>query len=116
LTSTGLQEKAYRYDLLGHFRLPLRSQSQPLCRAPPDQLRARAVTPQTPRVLVAASGSLAGRLREFVDHAVDLAGVVVVEPDGRLIDDVSLLELLVADPGQALSELVGPPWPVIVTP
>ena len=39
----------------------------------------------------------------------------VVDQDGRIVDDISLGELFVAEPDTLLSELVGPPWPVTVT-
>jgi len=38
----------------------------------------------------------------------------VVDEDGRLVDDVSLFELLLAAPDARLGELVAPPWPVTV--
>jgi Mg/Co/Ni transporter MgtE len=40
--------------------------------------------------------------------------VVVVDDDGRLMDDVTVLELFLADPETAVAALVGPPWPVTV--
>jgi CBS domain-containing protein len=55
------------------------------------------------------------RLRAAAGHAVDLAAIVVVDADGRLLDDVTVLELLLAEPSTQLSELVGPPWPVTVS-
>jgi CBS domain-containing protein len=56
------------------------------------------------------------RLRGLAAHAVDLAGVVVVDSDGRLLDDLTVLELLLSDPSTSLSELIGPPWPATVSP
>jgi CBS domain-containing protein len=56
------------------------------------------------------------RLREAADHAADIDNVCVVDDDGRLIDDVSLFELLVAEGQEAMEQLVGPPWPVTVQP
>jgi Mg/Co/Ni transporter MgtE len=55
------------------------------------------------------------RLADQAEHVVDLDAIIVVDDDGRLVDDVSLGELFVADPGTPLRELVGPPWPVTVT-
>jgi CBS domain-containing protein len=55
------------------------------------------------------------RLRGLAGHAVDLAAIVVVDADGRLLDDVTVLELLLADAATPLSALVGPPWPVTVS-
>ena len=57
----------------------------------------------------------APRLRAQAKHAVDLDAIIVVDDDGRLADDISVGELLLAEPGTALSELMGPPWPVTVT-
>jgi Mg/Co/Ni transporter MgtE len=56
------------------------------------------------------------RLRALREHAVDLTGVVVVDDAERMLDDVSLLNLLLAEPSMPLSELVGPPWPASVGP
>jgi hypothetical protein len=39
---------------------------------------------------------------------------VVSDEDGRPLDDVSLDQLLLAGPGTALGDLVGPPWPVTI--
>lgn len=55
-------------------------------------------------------------LTEQAEHIVDLDAIIVVDGDGRLVDDVSLAELFVADPDTRLRELVGPPWPVTVGP
>ncbi|MGH3832314.1 MAG: magnesium transporter MgtE N-terminal domain-containing protein [Pseudonocardiaceae bacterium] len=49
-------------------------------------------------------------------HVADLDAVVVVDEHGHLVDDVSLEELLLAEVTTPLRELVGPPWPVWVTP
>ncbi|HEY2815053.1 MAG TPA: CBS domain-containing protein [Acidimicrobiales bacterium] len=56
------------------------------------------------------------RLVDDADHRADLPGVLVVDPEGRLIDDVSLFELLAADPDITMNDLCGEPWPVTVTP
>lgn len=56
------------------------------------------------------------RLRTLASHAVDLCAIAVVDSDGRLLDDVTVLELLLAGPGAAVSELIGPPWPVTISP
>ncbi len=55
------------------------------------------------------------RLREHAPHVVDLDAVAVVDTQGRLVDDVSLGEPLLAEPATPLADLVGPPWPVTVT-
>jgi CBS domain-containing protein len=49
-------------------------------------------------------------------HVADLDAVVVVDGQGQLVDDVSLEELLLAEVATPLEELIGPPWPVWVTP
>jgi len=46
---------------------------------------------------------------------VDLDAIIVVDGEGRLVDDISLVELLLAEPDTRLSDLIGPPWPVTVT-
>ncbi|MBV8980257.1 MAG: magnesium transporter [Acidimicrobiia bacterium] len=56
------------------------------------------------------------RLREAADHAADIDNVCVLDGAGRLLDDVSLFELVVAEPGDPMETLVGPPWPVTVDP
>lgn len=50
------------------------------------------------------------------EHPADLDAVVVVDGEGRLVDDISVGELLVADPTTPLGDLTGPPWPVTVPP
>jgi len=56
------------------------------------------------------------RLRTERAHDDDLAGVVVVDGDGRLLDDLTMTELFLADPEATVHSLIGPPWPVTVTP
>jgi Mg/Co/Ni transporter MgtE len=53
-------------------------------------------------------------LRDHADHSGDIDGVLVVDTDGRVLDDVSLFELLLAEPEQRMLELVGEPWPITV--
>jgi flagellar motility protein MotE (MotC chaperone) len=60
-------------------------------------------------------GAVIARLRAFEAHRADVDGVLVLSPDGRLLDDVSLFELAVARPDRPIGELVGPPWPIVVT-
>ena len=55
------------------------------------------------------------RLRANREHDEDLAGVIVLGDDGRLLDDVTMTELFLADPETTVDDLVGPPWPVTVT-
>jgi hypothetical protein len=49
------------------------------------------------------------------EHVVDLDAVIVVDRDGRVVDDISLVELFVAEPATLIEDLVGPPWPVTVS-
>jgi CBS domain-containing protein/sporulation protein YlmC with PRC-barrel domain len=56
------------------------------------------------------------RLRANREHDEDLAGVIVLGDDGQLLDDVTMTELFFADPAATVNDLVGPPWPVTVTP
>jgi CBS domain-containing protein/sporulation protein YlmC with PRC-barrel domain len=56
------------------------------------------------------------RLRASKEHAEDLAGILVLGDDGKLLDDLSMTELFLADPQATVDDLVGPPWPVTVTP
>ncbi|MEY9926353.1 CBS domain-containing protein/sporulation protein YlmC with PRC-barrel domain [Catenulispora sp. GP43] len=53
-------------------------------------------------------------LAEHEAHIADIDSVVIVDADGRLVDDVPLGELLLADPDTVMADLVGPPWPVTV--
>jgi CBS domain-containing protein len=55
------------------------------------------------------------RLAGQAEHVADLDAIIVVDDEGRLVDDISMGELLLAEPGTLLSELIGPPWPVTVT-
>lgn len=54
------------------------------------------------------------RLRAERRHDEDLAGVVVVDESGRLLDDMTMTELFLADPARPVADLVGPPWPITV--
>jgi CBS domain-containing protein/sporulation protein YlmC with PRC-barrel domain len=56
------------------------------------------------------------RLRANREHDEDLAGIIVLGDDGQLLDDVSMTELFLADLEATVDDLVGPPWPVTVTP
>ncbi|OJV82239.1 MAG: hypothetical protein BGO37_04455 [Cellulomonas sp. 73-92] len=55
-------------------------------------------------------------VRRQVQEGETPAGVVVVDEAGALLDDVSFVELLGAEPDTPLRGLVGPPWPVTVGP
>jgi CBS domain-containing protein len=56
------------------------------------------------------------RLQANQGHDEDLAGVIVLGDDGQLLDDVTMTELFLADPEATVDSLIGPPWPVTVTP
>ena len=69
-------------------------------------------------VLLRMTDTVAGAretLRERHEHGGDIDAVVVIDDDGRLVDDVPLFDLLLAEPGTTIAELVGPPWPATVT-
>jgi CBS domain-containing protein len=55
------------------------------------------------------------RLAGQAEHLVDLDAIIVVDGEGHLVDDISLIELLLAEPDTPLADLIGPPWPVTVT-
>jgi Mg/Co/Ni transporter MgtE len=55
------------------------------------------------------------RLIGQAEHVVDLDAIIVVDGEGRLVDDITLVELLLAEPDTRLADLIGPPWPVTVT-
>ncbi|MUL79737.1 magnesium transporter MgtE N-terminal domain-containing protein [Mycolicibacterium sp. CBMA 226] len=56
------------------------------------------------------------RLAEQYAHRNDLDRVVVIDDDGRVVDEVSMLEMLLAQPDTSMRQLVAPPWPVTVGP
>lgn len=56
------------------------------------------------------------RLATFDDHRADIDAVLVVDDEGRLLDDLSLFELLTANRERPIAELVGPPWPIVIGP
>ena len=55
------------------------------------------------------------RLRANREHGEDLAGIIVLGDDGRLLDDMTMTELFLADLDTTVDDLIGPPWPVTVT-
>jgi CBS domain-containing protein len=55
-------------------------------------------------------------LRSNVDHRLDIDAVLVVDDQGRLVDDITLFELIIAEPGTSMRALIGEPWPVTVEP
>lgn len=56
------------------------------------------------------------RMRDQADRSADFDGVVVVDADGRLVDDIRVFELFLSAPEARVSTLVGEPWPVTVGP
>jgi CBS domain-containing protein len=54
------------------------------------------------------------RLRGEAEHRHEIDAVLVVDADGRLVDDVSIFELLLAAPDDRIGNLVAPPWPVVI--
>jgi Mg/Co/Ni transporter MgtE len=54
------------------------------------------------------------RLKDRPDSG-DVDGVLVVDADGVLVDDLRIVELFTAEPDQRLRELTGAPWPVTVS-
>lgn len=55
-------------------------------------------------------------LRDAEEHRSDIDAVIVVDEDGRLLDDVTLFELFVAEPDAKMAELIRPPAPVTIHP
>jgi len=64
----------------------------------------------------ATVGDAVAALRAAAGRSDQGAGLVVVDQEGRLLDDVTVFELLGVDPDRPIAELVGPPWPVTVPP
>jgi len=71
----------------------------------------------TSRLVLARLEDTVAGVRDQLRADPDTTGldaIVVVGDDGRLIDDISMLELLVADPDAPLATLTGPPYPLVV--
>ena len=54
------------------------------------------------------------RLQAHTDSS-EFDGVLVVDAEGVLVDNVRIIELFTAEPDQQLIELTGEPWPVTVS-
>lgn len=69
-------------------------------------------------MVVRLDETLASVRERVLEHRADqdLVGLVVVDEEGRLVDDLSLLDLLAGDPSEPASALVAPPYPSTVTP
>lgn len=67
-------------------------------------------------VTVSAGDTVADVVRELRSRpdSTGLDAVCVLDDAGRLVDDVSTMELLLAGPDSSIGALVGPPWPVAV--
>lgn len=59
-------------------------------------------------------GQVRERLRTAEDHRGDIDAVILVDADGRLVDDVTLFELFVAHGETKMADLAGPPTPVTI--
>lgn len=72
----------------------------------------------TTTVFTVPEGDTVDRIREGLrgqaDHREEIDAVLVVDEQGRLVDDVSLFELFLAPPDTRIRDLVAPPWPVVV--
>jgi hypothetical protein len=103
-----------RADLLG--RLPERTRAAVRCLLDQDADCAGGL--MTTTVVRARPEQTVRQVRELLAaeaaHIADVDSVVVVDEHGRLLDDVTLGRLLLAEPDTMLGDLVGPPWPVTV--
>ncbi|MGE0878382.1 MAG: CBS domain-containing protein [Acidimicrobiia bacterium] len=61
-----------------------------------------------------AVGAIATRLLDLEVHRDDIDGVLVLDDDGRLVDDISLFELFTTPSEAPIGDLVGEPWPLTV--
>jgi len=68
------------------------------------------------RLDVLAEGYADDRVASTVVLVRDGDAVIVVDADNRLIDDVTIVELFLAEPHQTIESLIGPPWPITVSP
>lgn len=73
----------------------------------------------TTTILVCDRRSSVAEAREQLlarrEHRHEIDGVLVVDDDGVLVDDVSMGELFMAEPDVLLQRLTSPPYPVTVT-
>jgi Mg/Co/Ni transporter MgtE len=109
-------EPGEREELLGRLPAQTAERLQRLLAFPED----RAGGFMTSNLIVVGEeetvAAVRERLREVAADQPDLDTVAAVDLGGRLVDVISLLELLLAAPEQRVGELVGPPWPVTVGP
>jgi CBS domain-containing protein/uncharacterized protein YrrD len=108
-------DEADRASVLAAMPAQAVARLQPVLEAPAHTARGEMTTVLVlahPRDTVA---DVRRRLAVQAEHAVDLDAVIVVDDEGRLVDDISLGELFLAEPHTVLRELVGPPWPVTIS-
>jgi Mg/Co/Ni transporter MgtE len=73
----------------------------------------------TTRLLVARCDETVGAVRDRLaaaDERLDLAAVVLVDDDGRVVDDIPVVDLFVVEPDRRLEELASAAEPVTVPP
>ena len=105
-----------REELLGHMPAATAAQLNRLLGYQRDEAGGLMTTHL---VLVAPNETVSEvreRLQEAVEHRADIDAVIVVDELGRLIDDVTLYQLILADPATPMADLVSPPSPVTILP
>ena len=108
-------DEAERDALLDALPDQATARLRPVLAAPADSAGGQMTTLM---ILARPQDTVAGvrdRLAAQAEHAVDLDAIIVVDEQGRLVDDISLAELFLAAPDTVLHDLIGPPWPVTVT-
>ena len=103
-----------REEILGHMPLATAHRLSRLLDYPDDTAGGLMTTNL---VLVAPGETVAAvrrRLRDAEEHRGDIDAVIVVDEEGRLLDDVTLFELFVAEPDAKMAELIVPPAPVTI--
>lgn len=65
-----------------------------------------AMTVREVRVLVA----------EHVRDHGEIDAVIAIDDEQRVIDDITIVELFLAEPDDSIESLIAPPWPITVTP
>ena len=105
-----------RQELLGHMPTSTASRLKSLLGYEEDT----AGGIMTTTMVVAAPGDTVAvarqRLRAMADHQADIDAVVVADGEGRLVDDVSLYAVAVADDAMAMGEVAGEEPPLTMTP
>jgi CBS domain-containing protein len=109
-------EEAERDELFEHMNAEQREQLEELLDYEEDRAGGFMTTSLIIAGLDDTVAEVREQLREARDHSADVDAVVVVDRDGRVVDDLALYELAVADPGQSVAELLGEAAPVTVGP